>query len=98
MSEQQKDTSNKIIMFGVIGFLAGIPLSYFFQPPIIRKLSLSEYVSNIPGMLTAKTSPGDAALVGGDPVAVFWMTCVITAAIFALARYFILRSKGSENK
>jgi hypothetical protein len=48
MSEQQNKTISKKTKFAVIGFLLGIPVSYYFQNPMIQKTSLGRYVQDVP--------------------------------------------------
>ena len=100
MSKQQQGGS-KSIVFGIIGFLAGIPLSYFFQSPIIRKIPLIEYLKLIPEMLTDSgggTSEQRAmvSVMVGDPVAVLVVTCIVCGVLAALVGYFIDRSQKTD--
>jgi hypothetical protein len=93
MPDQQQSNS-KCVIFGVLGFLAGIPLSYFFQSPLIRKIPLTEYLKLIPKMLTdsGKMTPEARAMdsaVLGNPIAVLVVTCIACAVLFALMGYFI---------
>ncbi|MDR1873948.1 MAG: FHA domain-containing protein [Synergistaceae bacterium] len=102
----QQGTSNAVV-FGIVGFLAGIPLSYFFQSPLVRiKMPFVDYLKLIPAILLGSggTPKGAApevqamgtALVGGL-VAVIVATCVLCAALAAMAGYYVDQSRKKSN-
>jgi predicted PurR-regulated permease PerM len=101
MSEQQTSGGSLKIVFGVIGIILGLPLSYFFQSPLIRKIPLSEYLKHIPQLLTnSGGTPEQRAMESamiGNPVAVLVMTCVVCAIIGAVLGYFIDHSKKQSD-
>ncbi len=48
----RQGSRNKTALFAIIGALLGIPLSYYFQPEVVRtKLGLSEYVTKLPEVM-----------------------------------------------
>ncbi|MDR1977295.1 MAG: hypothetical protein LBQ42_01020 [Synergistaceae bacterium] len=100
MSAEQQGAS-KAVVFGIIGFVAGIPLSYFFQSPLIRKIPLTQYLKAIPRMLfDSGGTPEERAMASamvGDPVAVLVATCIVCAALLALVGYFIDQSQKTSN-
>jgi len=70
--------SNKIIG-GVVGFAAGVPMSYHFQPDIIRaKLNWGQYLQKLPELL----GDGD---VGGE----VFFKLLISVAIFSIIGFFV---------
>ncbi|HEX7681632.1 MAG TPA: hypothetical protein VF713_26150 [Thermoanaerobaculia bacterium] len=59
MAQQPQSSSNHLPFGLVVGFLAGYPLSYFFQSRALQaKLSLGQYIQNFDKIL------GDSSLVG----------------------------------
>jgi hypothetical protein len=99
--QQEQQGPSKAVIFGVVGFVAGIPLSYFFQAPLIRKIPFTEYLKLIPGILFGPGgTPEERAMVTalmGDLVAVLVMTCVICAFLLAMAGYFVDQSQKKSN-
>lgn len=54
MSQQNKqaEAAPFVILFGIAGALLGMPLSYYFQDPMIRhKVPFGMYIENIPKIL-----------------------------------------------
>jgi hypothetical protein len=88
---EEKESSNKMmsLFFGVIGILLGVPLSYFFQNPMIRKIPLTEYIKHIPEVL----SKSDPML--GDLATPVILTCAICAFLMGVLGYFISKSTDS---
>ena len=96
--EANNDSGSLKWLFGIIGFFVGIPLSYYFQAPMIRKLPLSEYIKLVPKMLTEPINlrmgggaDSFSALIG-SPKAVVIITCLICAAVFYYVRHRIEQS------
>ena len=83
--------------YALIGFLIGIPLSYNFQSPILKKaLSCIDYMLSLPRILFDALfvfkSPAQRALenfVAGDVVAVLVSVCVGCALIGGLVGYYV---------
>jgi hypothetical protein len=83
--------------YAFIGFLSGIPLSYFFQSPLLKKaMSLFGYVIRIPQILFeflfVSRTPDEQILVGflvGDVVGVLVTVCIICALIGGFAGYCV---------
>jgi hypothetical protein len=96
MPEQAKKLNTAWLAF--MGFLAGIPLSYFFQSPLVRKMPFSRYLALIPGELlgslirTSEQQAMNNAIVG-NAVAVIIGTCVVCALILGGISYFINKSR-----
>ncbi len=69
-------SGNKAFTYGFIGFLIGIPLSYFFQAEKLRAmLSLPQYLAKLPEMLSGQNSK--------EFVSPVVLTCIITTTLFA---------------
>jgi hypothetical protein len=66
-----------------LGFLAGIPISYFFQGAGVKKLSLVQYVKALPGVLRVLGEPHGWDMVG-DAVLTVVFTCVVCAFLGGL--------------
>jgi hypothetical protein len=98
--EPQEGVS-KAVVFGIVGFVAGIPLSYFFQSPIIRKVPFIEYLRLIPEIVFGSGGTREERAMGtalmGDLVAVIVVTCVICAFIAAMAGYYVDQSRKKSN-
>jgi hypothetical protein len=87
--------------YAFIGFLGGIPLSYFFQSPLVRKaFSLLEYVLYLPKILFEALFISKSLdqkmleqFIAGDVVAVLFTVCIICALIGGFAGYYIDQSR-----
>lgn len=79
-------------MAGLIGFLAGIPLSYLFQNGLVRnKLSLGDYIAKLPDIIGAAGDRNDMAGI----VVTLVVTCVIFAIVgFGVSKYLNNRHAG----
>ncbi|MBR6470227.1 MAG: hypothetical protein IKS83_00390, partial [Victivallales bacterium] len=65
---------------GFLGFLLGIPLSYVFQPGIIRaKLTCGDYIMNLPKMISNIIKDPDK--LGVQVLLTLVITCVVTSGI-----------------
>ena len=87
---------NAKAILGIVGFFLGIPMSYYFQAPLIRKIPLSEYIKLIPRMLTESPSQSGPPELVGNPSAVFIVTCLACAFLFGLAGYFIDQNRNKS--
>ncbi|MDR3255294.1 MAG: zinc ribbon domain-containing protein [Synergistaceae bacterium] len=77
-------------LFSFIGFLAGLPASYFFQDPFIReKLSLVDYIKLLPDIISDKST-------GTNFTTPIIASCLIGAILFGVVGYFIALSKKSS--
>ena len=91
---------NLRITLGIVGLLLGLPLSYFFQAPMIRnKMPLSEYIKMLPQIIS--TNPAgigefEASMIGNPP-AVLIVTCLVCAFLFGLAGYLIERNRRIDS-
>ena len=71
------------IMWGIAGFILGIPASYLFQGPKIRgSLSLGEYLQELPDLLSSDKADFATPVV---------LTCIILSLLF----YFIARARSN---
>ena len=77
---------------GLIGFLIGAPLSYYFQSGILRmQFSLAEYFTHINEFASASNSQN------GQPIIVtLVVTCIIGAVIGMFVGNLIDRSKNNN--
>lgn len=74
-------TSNKGRLFALIGLVLGVPLSYYFQPDVIKsKLSLTQYLGHLPEILRDSS---------GDYVFPVILSCVLTALAGGIVGYFM---------
>ena len=88
--QTQDNRGSKKLVFGIVGFLLGAPMSYFFQPPIIReKISFGRYVEHLPEILSGPNSWKTDPMLGSNPSLTVLVTCVICAAIFGFMGYLI---------
>jgi hypothetical protein len=95
MSEQQNPVSPSGL-FALVGFLAGIPISYFFQGEMVKKLSLVQYVKALPQMLGDITKPKAWDFLG-DYVLTLLFTCVVCAFLGgAIERWWIRSNRGND--
>lgn len=79
---------DKRTKFGIIGFLLGIPLSYFFQPEKLRAYySITKYLAELPNLIASKQ---------GDFLSPILITCVITTVLGVIVGIFI-RQKDKES-
>lgn len=77
---------NKTVVFTIVGAILGIPISYYFQPSIVQnKLTLGQYLSNLPQIL------GDTTADFLTPVL---LSCVICAIALGVVGYFMDRVSG----
>ena len=78
------------LILGFIGFLLGIPLSYFFQPGLIRaKFTCGEYITNLPQLLEGiLKNPDD---LGIQILLTLVITCAVTSIIFAVIGHAIAK-------
>jgi hypothetical protein len=77
---------NKTVLFAIIGAVLGVPLSYYFQPAIIQsKLTLGQYLSNLPQILGDKSA---------DFVTPVLLSCVICTLVLGIVGYFMDRSNA----
>lgn len=68
-------------LLALVGFILGLPLSYFFQSDFIRsKFSIGEYIGAFPRLLTS----GDSNLI--IPIAI---SCVICAVMLGIVGHFM---------
>jgi len=78
-------SSNNAVIYGIIGFLLGIPLSYFFQAEKIRAVySLPQYLIKLPEILSSKNTELFVPVI---------LTCIISTVIFALIGNAIRKKK-----
>ncbi len=71
----------KTPILAFIGALLGIPLSYYFQPEIVRaKLSLSEYLTHLPEIVTDES---------GAYIAPVILTVLISAMVLGVVGMFM---------
>jgi TRAP transporter 4TM/12TM fusion protein len=96
-------TNQASAALGVAGFLMGIPLSYFFQSPLLRILPFDEYLKAIPEILNVSVNISGqegmqviSALLG-DPGLILVITCLMCSFLLAVLGYFIERSRKSDN-
>ena len=79
---------NKKTILGIVGFLMGLPLSYFFQPEKLRAVySVTDYLGSLPDLLSS--DKGDFA----SPIII---TCIITTAIGILIGYFLDQAEEQQ--
>lgn len=72
---------NKTAILALIGALLGIPLSYYFQPDIIQsKLTLSEYLSNLPDVLRDDS---------GNYMVPVILSVILSALVLGIVGYFM---------
>ena len=77
---------NKKVKYAIIGAIAGLPLSYYFQPEILRqKISLLDYITNLGKMFEA-----DYLLKN------IFMSVVVFAAIGYAIGYFSEKNAGNQ--
>jgi hypothetical protein len=87
-------------MFAALGVTLGLPLSYYFQPPMIRKIPLSDYIEGIPKMLIGAIAQNEdyrmaTAVAGGDLGATIIMVCVVCALIGGVIGYFVEKRRNA---
>ena len=76
----------KAILFAIAGFIIGIPISYWFQPKIIRaKLSLTDYIKTIPDFFSGQDSSNAFGDFSGNLI----LSCVIFAVLFGVIGYLL---------
>ena len=82
-TQKKSGSSSLPLVGGIIGFILGIPISYYFQPGIIRvKLTCGDYVSRLPDMIgNILKQPDD---LGIKILLTLVITCIVTAAIGGL--------------
>jgi hypothetical protein len=93
-------TPKRARKYALIGFLCGIPMSYYFQSPLLQKaMSLIDYVFAVPQMLFeslfAFKSQGQRAMeqaLLGDFAAILITVCVVCALIGGAAGYYVDQS------
>jgi hypothetical protein len=89
------------VWHAVAGFLAGIPLSYFFQSPLIKKMPFDEYLNGIPVILGSLfDTPEQKAMtdaIAGNTVGVLIGTCVLCAFILGGINHFINKPRETSN-
>ena len=79
--KQQLKHSTKKILFAIIGFIIGGPISYFFQHAAIReKFPFGEYVINCFQIMLDSESWKSNLMVGNVAMRIF-LSCVICALI-----------------
>ncbi len=77
---------SKTTSFAILGIILGIPISYYFQPPIIQnKLTLFQYLGRLPAVL----SEGN-----GDFVGPILLSCVLCAIVLGIVGYFMDQSSN----
>ena len=86
MSENQNQPAKKSetasVILGIIGFCVGIPLSYAFQPGLIRaKFTCGEYVTNLPQLIANILKKPDD--LGVQIILTLVITCGVTGIIGA---------------
>ena len=94
-------TPKRARKYALIGFLCGIPLSYSFQSPLMRKaLTFIDYMIALPRILFEALfffkTPEERALenfVVGDVVAVLFTVCIVCALIGGFAGYYVDQSR-----
>ena len=94
MSNSSPRSFSKAWGLGFLGFLVGLPMSYFFQVPLIRqKVSWGGYITHLPDIFKEifQGRPG-----AGDVLSPIIMTCLVCAAIFAFIGY-TMDKKAREN-
>ena len=76
-TQEQTGTGCGPVMFAVIGFILGVPLSYLFQSELVRaKVPFEKYIGHAPQILfEAWNTPV------GSPGAVILVTCVVCALL-----------------
>ena len=89
---KKHSSAGMVILFGIIGLLFGLPLSYFFQPQIVRKIPLGQYLKAIPEMMTSSQSNDRFARMLGDLITPIILSCLICAFILGIVGYFIAKS------
>jgi TRAP transporter 4TM/12TM fusion protein len=75
---------DRILLSGVAGFIAGVPLSYLFQAAEIRAMPLARYLMAVPETMTA----------AGNAAALMLAVAAVCALLAAAAGYFF----GRRNK
>jgi len=72
---------NKKVIFGIIGFFLGFPISYYFQPEKLRAmLSMTDYLQSIPKLASSDK---------GDFLTPIIFSCLISTAIFVFIGYLL---------
>ena len=70
-------------ILGIVGFILGVPISYYFQPGIIRvKFTCGQYVSNLPDMIRGILKHPDD--VGIQVLVTLVLSCVVLSVIGGL--------------
>ena|GEM_PF-5098725 len=94
--KQQQTSGMKKIGFGVIGFIIGGPISYFFQHAAIReKIPFGRYIIESFKILLDPTSWKSDSMVGNVGLKIF-LTCVICAAIGCYIGYSMDKKNNSK--
>ncbi|MDR2175040.1 MAG: hypothetical protein LBO82_03775 [Synergistaceae bacterium] len=96
MSEQQ-NSSSSVGRFAGLGFLIGIPVSYFFQGAGIKKLSLVQYIKAIPEALKAIGEPHGWDMVG-DAVLTLVFSCIVCTFLGVMLGNWWDKKKKEDGK
>ena len=85
----KKKASSLPLIGGIVGFVLGIPISYFFQPGIIRtKLTCGEYITRLPEMIAdTLKNPDDLGIK-------VLLTLVITCVVLSVIGWLIGKAVG----
>jgi hypothetical protein len=84
----RQNLPDRVVLSGLVGFMAGIPLSYFFQASDVRELwSFGRYLMAIPETLRAAGASLNQ-LTLSDPVSLIIAVAVVCALLAALAGYY----------
>ena len=86
MSQNQNQPAKKSgtasVVLGIVGFFVGVPLSYAFQPGLIRgKLTCGEYITHLPQMIADILKKPDD--FGFQVLMTLVVTCGVTGIIGA---------------
>lgn len=78
---------NKKVVFGIIGFFLGFPISYYFQPEKLRAMySMTDYLKALPNLASSDK---------GDFLTPIFFSCLISTAIFVFIGYLLEQNNNN---
>ena len=81
-------------LFALLGGVIGIPVSYWFQPELLRqKMSLGKYLASLPDLLEQKR--GSMSMISSSDVfANIVISCVLCALVLGVVGYVLDQQKN----